>query len=147
MFRKGILFLLVTMLILCFPISSNAEGNTLLNDSIIKRDQMEILPLYDYTNNFGETLSISNGTATCKASLIGISGTTSKVVIKMTLQKKTLLWWSEVETWSATYDTYYGTLNKSVEVKSGTYRVKAVYTVYSGSANETITDYSSQKEC
>jgi len=108
-------------------------------------DGSAIQPRYNYTSKFSETLTISGGTATCKASLTGINGTTTKVVIKMTLQKKTLLWWSEVETWSATYNTYYGTLSKTASVKSGTYRVKAVYTVYSGSNSESITDYSSQK--
>lgn len=32
----------------------------------------------------------------------------------MTLQKKTLFWWSEVETWSATYNTYHGTLESAM---------------------------------
>ena len=93
-----------------------------------------------------ENLSITNGTASCSATLTGINGTTTKVVIKMTLQKKTLLWWSEAESWTATYNTYYGTLSKTATVKSGTYRVKAVYTVYSGSNSESITDYSDQKK-
>lgn len=145
--KKGISMLLVMALLFCFGFLSKAEEPSVPVNEIIDGNESEIQPLYDYTNRYSETLSISNGTASCNATLTGISGTATKVVIKMTLQKKTLLWWSEVETWSATYNTYYGSLSKSAAVKSGTYRIKAVYTVYSGSNSESITDYSSQKTC
>ena len=144
MFKKGLSLIMVIVLLFGLSTVSYADP-TVHTDKIIAENGSAIQPMYDYTNKFSETLSISGGTATCKASLTGINGTTTKIVIKMTLQKKTLLWWSEVETWSATYNTYYGTLSKTATVKSGTYRVKAVYTVYSGSNSESITDYSSQK--
>ena len=139
MFKK-VLSLVVAIAMLCsLPLVTHAEAKMITVDPPI------IQPLHNYTQDYDETISITNGIATCKATLTGISGTTTKVVIKMTLQKKTLLWWSEVETWSTTSNTYYGTLTKTAAVKSGTYRVKAVYTVYSGSNSESITDYSAQK--
>ena len=143
MFKRGISLLMVLVLLLGFSVSSYADP-VIPIDRIVTENDSAIQPLYAYTRTYDESLSISNGTAKCTSSLTGINGTTTKIVIKMTLQKKTLLWWSEVETWSATYNTYYGTMTKSTTVGSGTYRVKAVYTVYSGSNSESITDYSSQ---
>lgn len=143
MFKRGISLLMVLILLLGFSISSYADP-VIPTDKIVAEDNSVIQPLYDYITNYGTSLSISSGTAKCNASLSGKNGTTTKIVVKMTLQKKTLLWWSEVETWSATYNTYCGTLSKSTTVDSGTYRVKVVYTVYSGSNSESITDYSSQ---
>ncbi len=145
MFKRGISILLMLVLLLGIPVSSHALESNVPVERIIEEDS-SIQPLYDYTTNYGTSLSVSNGTANCNASLGGKNGTTTKIVIKMTLQKKTLLWWSEVETWSTTHNTYYGSLTKSASVKSGTYRVKAVYTVYSGSNSESITDYSEQKK-
>lgn len=145
MFKRGLSLIMVIVLLFGLSAVSYAEP-VVPADKIIAENEPSIQPMYDYTRNYVENLSISNGTASCSATLTGINGTTTKIVIKMTLQKKTLLWWSEVETWSATYNTYNGTLSKTASVKSGTYRVKAVYTVYSGSNSESITDYSSQKE-
>lgn len=136
MFKR--ILALVVAIVLLFTLSVVSFAEPISEGTAIQ-------PRYNYTDKFNETLTIASGTATCKATLAGISGTTTKVVIKMTLQKKTLLWWSEVETWSTTSNTYYGTLTKTAAVKSGTYRVKAVYTVYSGSNSESITDYSAQK--
>lgn len=144
MFKRGLSLIMVIVLLFGLSAVSYAEP-VVPADKIIAENEPSIQPMYDYTRNYVENLSISNGTASCSATLTGINGTTTKIVIKMTLQKKTLLWWSEVEAWSATYNTYYGTLSKTASVKSGTYRVKAVYTVYSGSNSESITDYSSQK--
>ena len=135
MFKKSLALVMALVMLLSFTAVSYAAN-----------DGTAIQPRYDYTKNHVENLSITNGTASCSATLTGINGTTTKVVIKMTLQKKTLLWWSEAESWTATYNTYYGTLSKTATVKSGTYRVKAVYTVYSGSNSESITDYSDQKK-
>ena len=135
MFKRSLALVMALVMLLFFSAVAYAAN-----------DGTAIQPRYDYTKNHVENLSITNGTASCSATLTGINGTTTKVVIKMTLQKKTLLWWSEAESWTATYNTYYGTLSKTATVKSGTYRVKAVYTVYSGSNSESITDYSDQKK-
>ena len=92
-------------------------------------------------------LSISSsGTATCSADAEGYYGTTTKVHIKMTLQKYTILWWSKVETWEGTFNQAYGALCETAQVGSGTYRVKAEFTVYSGSNSEEITSYSQENK-
>ncbi len=105
-----------------------------------------IQPLFEYTNITAVSLSISNGTATCSARLNGYSGITTKIEIKMTLQKKFLLWWNTEESWSTTINDFYGALTKTASVDSGTYRVKVDFTVYSGSKSEEITTYSQEKE-
>ena len=64
----------------------------------------------------------------------------------MTLQKHTFLWWSTVETWEGTFNDFFGTLSETIHVGSGTYRVKADFTVYSGSASEDITMYSQENK-
>jgi len=105
-----------------------------------------VQPMYNYTSTTTTNLNISSGVASCRSYIMGYNGTTTKIEITMTLQKKTLLWWSTVETWTTTVNSYYGSFNKSISVGGGTYRVKAVYKVYSGSNSETITDYSSESK-
>lgn len=48
----------------------------------------DISVCYLYTDKISGTLSISNKAATCKSTVRGISGTTTKIVITQTLQKK-----------------------------------------------------------
>jgi len=82
----------------------------------------------------------SNGTTGCVADFVGYSGITTKVDIEMKLQKRfLLLFWTDEYTWTQTFNSYTGTLTKTVTVSSGTYRVQATYTAYSGSKTETTT--------
>lgn len=103
------------------------------------------MPCFEYTSSTVTGLSFSNDVASCVTRVNGYSDVT-KIVIKMTLQKKTLLWWSKVESWSGTFNDCIGSLAKTASVGSGTYRVKAEITVYSGSDYEEITAYSQEKE-
>ena len=50
----------------------------------------DISVCYLYTDKISGTLSISNKAATCKSTVRGISGTTTKIVITQTLQKMLL---------------------------------------------------------
>ena len=85
-------------------------------------------------------IRIVSGTATCTASVEGYRDRVTSVKIEMTLQKRVLLlFWSDEVTWSQTYPTYHGEMQKTASVSSGTYRTKAVYTAYAGSASETVT--------
>lgn len=107
--------------------------------------ETDIQPYYTYTNLVSTTLSISNGTAICKAKLTGKTGTTTKVKITMTLEKKVLFWWSEKETWTQTFNNYNGTLSKTYSgADSGTYRITAEYIAYGSSGSETINDTSAE---
>lgn len=96
---------------------------------------------FSYINGTVTGLNISsNGTAGCLADFLGYPGTTTKVAIEMKLQKRVLLlFWSDEYTWSQTFNSYTGTLSKNVAVTSGTYRVQATYTAYSGTKTETTT--------
>lgn len=105
-----------------------------------------VQPRYSYTSSTVNALTISNGVATCSAQLTGYSNVT-KIRITMTLQKKGLLWWNEVDTWTATYYQTYAVMSKTADVNSGKYRVKVEFTVTAGSNSEDITTYSPEKEC
>lgn len=127
---------------------ANAESHTVLEDYIIDSsiNGNEIQPYYSYTSSIKATLSDLSGKAVCTGSVTGYNGTTTKIKITMTLQKKTLLWWSEVEEWTTTVSSYKTTLEKTATVDSGKHRVKVEAIVYSGSNSETITVYSSTVE-
>ena len=105
-----------------------------------------IQPLYNNIKTHNETLSISGGVATARTECLGESNVT-KIMISITFQKKTLLSWSDVETWTNGSSSSYKTYTKSINVQSGTYRIKVVYTVYCGSTYETMTAYSSKQSC
>lgn len=98
----------------------------------------QVQPRYSYTNIISATLANSGGKALCVGDVEGYSGTTTKIVLTMTLQKKGLLWWSKAQEWTTTANTYYATLSKTVAVESGKYRLKVEATVYSGSNSEEV---------
>lgn len=127
----------ITIALSCSTVSF-AQGN------ITGNINSEIQPRYEYTKSNNETLAISDDNALCGSTLTGYSGTTTKITIKMRLEKKVLWWWDEQTSWTATFNSYRGSLSKSYSVGGGTYRVKAVYTVYSGTQSETITSYSQE---
>ena len=130
--KKRIFSLVMAVLMLfTFNIAANA--------------QTTVQPRYNYTASVNAKLTISSQQANCTAGIVGFQGTTTRIKTKITLQKKGLLSWSNVTSWSndvynykASYAYHYGPLD------SGTYRVKVEATVYAGSASETITQYSSK---
>ena len=139
------MFSIVLCIVLCCGISfvteadCNTKGVTSVADSNIQ-------PCYDYTSTVSTKLNSPSGKAVCTANVNGYDGLTTKIKITMTLQKKALLWWSAVETWTTTVSDFYATLSKTATVESRKYRVKAEYVVYSGSNSESITQYSSELE-
>lgn len=98
----------------------------------------QVQPRYNYTNIISATLANSSGKALCIGNVNGYNGTTTKIVLTVTLQKKTLLWWSKVQEWTTTANTYYATISKTVAVDSGTHRVKVEAKVYAGSNYENV---------
>ena len=137
MFKKIISILLTVVLLFTCTLSSYAALPG--GDSIVQ-------PMYNYVDRVDTTLSITNGKALCKVDILGYS-TTTKIEIDLTLQKKTALWWSTVEAWEVNYLQYTAQHSRTFSVNSGTYRLKAVYKVYSGTNYETITEYSGTKSC
>ncbi len=100
-------------------------------------------PAYSYAYDCTSELSISGTTATCKSSVTGYSDKTTKIVINQTLQKKNSSGdWGYVYSWYETINDFKGSVtNTKSSLESGTYRLKTVFTVYAGTASETITKY------
>jgi len=131
--KKRILCVMLTVALLC-----SLTGHTYAAIA-----EPGIQPLYQYAADAYATLQINGTTATGTAVLDGFAGTTTKVNVVMTLQKKGL-WWSNASD-SFNYTTYGHDANLELNydsLSSGTYRIKDVFTVYSGTASETITAYS-----
>lgn len=142
---KKIVALTLCLILLCGTgLVANAES---VEDSTNSTSSIgAIQPMYDYANLVSSTLSKSSGKALCNGQVIGYSGLTTKIKITLTLQKKTLLWWSTEEEWTTTVSSYQASLTKTQAVGSGKYRVKLAAVVYSGSNSENITVYSSTVE-
>ena len=147
MLKKLVSVLLSVVLLFALSTTSYAQGFNVNMPDDFSQLGSDVMPCFEYTNTTYTSLSISNsGVATCSTSLNGYSGTTTKIVIKMTLQSDSWLWWSTEKEWTTTINNWYGSFVKSTNVDSGTYRVKVEYTVYSGSKSEEITTYSQEKE-
>lgn len=126
---KKVLALVMCLVLMCgMSIVASAESS-----------ESQIQPRYNYTNTIGATLTSSSGKALCVGDVNGYSGTTTKIVLTMTLQKKTLLlFWTTEKEWTTTVNTHYAVLSKTVSVDSGTYRVKVEAKVYAGSNYENV---------
>ena len=110
----------------CLPASANEEGLR-----------------YLYTCECSSKLTISSLFATCKSSLTGYVGTTTKIEVTQTLQVKNGAQWRKADAWETTYYSYTcDFVNHRTVYSSNQYRVKSVFKVYSGSSYETITVYS-----
>lgn len=107
-----------------------------------------IIEEYSYTNSASSSLYFSGNTANCSSSVYGYSGTTTKIFVNQYLQKKSGSSWSNVWTWQYTFTNWYCDYdNSKSSLASGTYRVKTVAKVYSGSNYETVTTYSNEVSC
>lgn len=134
---------LVALLSALVMIMSVTSANATSYAAVIPPDS----PAYSYTNDCNVALSISGRKATCKSTLNGYYNTTTSIEITHTLQKKNSdNEWDDVDTWSTTINNFSGSLTSTKSsLSNGTYRVKTVFTVYSGTAHETITKYSKNK--
>ena len=136
---KKVIAVLVSVTLLC-------TSFLCVSAQTVSSDNAEIAPLLQFTKNTTTILVISGGQASAAASFSGYKGTTTKVVITMTLQKKGFLglWWSDEASWTETFNSYNASMNRKHSVSDGTYKVKAEYVAYSGSKSETVTDYSNE---
>ena len=86
----------------------------------------------------------ANGTAYITCIVRGTDGLTTDITIEVQLQRKTLLWWSDVDGgyWSDSFSDTYGSISDSIQLtKTGKYR--AVFTVTvsgTGGADDVIED-------
>ncbi|HOB19355.1 MAG TPA: hypothetical protein PKO35_01460 [Candidatus Atribacteria bacterium] len=142
--RRIAIFLMIVCLITILPIGTVNAAE--MSAGTVTTFVPDITIQMAYTSFMRTDLSITaSGTAYCAAVFDGYPGITTKVTITMTLQKKGFLglWWTEVATWTDTfYKPYASVQHNYYGLSGGTYRVKGVYTAYSGSNSETHTAYS-----
>ena len=102
-----------------------------------------IAPCYLYTDKVTSSISISGTTAIINSEVYAYSSAT-KIYITQYLQKKSGSSWTQVG--SGHTGVYYSKsasmTNTVSSLSSGTYRVKTVAKVFSGTSYETITNYS-----
>ena len=108
----------------------------------------EIIEEYLYTDYISSDLSISNKTATCASVVRGSPPNATKIVITQTLQKKNGSSWTDVKSWTKTFNSWMAMYNTSKSsLSSGTYRLRTFVKVYSGNYYEMITVYSMTASC
>ncbi len=100
-----------------------------------------------YSKSSTTSLVIKEKSATIIGLVNGVSGTTTKIHAKLTLQKYSGGSWSAVKSYETTVTTTNCMLKKVKAVSAGKYRVKGVYTVYHGAKSEKITQYSNSVSC
>ncbi|RGG46017.1 hypothetical protein DWX72_11645 [Ruminococcus sp. AF21-11] len=139
--KKFICLVLTVILTCCITVSVSASfEDVAITDKVDAR--------YAYTNRIESTLSISSKNATCQSTVQGSSKTVTKIVIKQTLQYKSGTKWLDVASWVKTVNTFSLRFNNTkYNIGSGTYRVKTIADVYSGSKYETVTAYSKTASC
>lgn len=104
-------------------------------------------PCYLYTSSASSTLTISSKTANCESFLNGYRSTTTKIKATQYLEKKNGSNWNTVSggTWSDTQNgSSFSMCNSMSNLESGTYRLKTVFTVYSGTKSETVSKTSKE---
>lgn len=133
MFKKSVSLLCAAVLSASFAAGLNVSA------SVIE----SVSPAYVYAYDCVSELTISGSTATCTSSVVGISGTTTKIIIKQILQKKNSSGgWDDVCSWiDNSFSTNFTLTNYKYSLSSGTYRLKSEFTIYSGTSSETDTKY------
>lgn len=97
-----------------------------------------VSPYYLYTSSVKSTLIISGNTAYCESSIKGDS-TVTKIYATQYLEKKNGNRWDIIDYWSDSVNGNSLPMNNSKDnLGSGTYRVRTVATVYSGSKSEPV---------
>lgn len=141
---KRIVVLVLSALMLCSAMSAPVFAEEL---SPINED--EIISEYENASDVYSTLSISSAAARCRSYCVGYSNVT-QISLTQTLQKFWGLWiWNDVDNASWTDNSMTNGIDASHNkngLSSGTYRVKAVFTITTSSGQtETITIYSSER--
>lgn len=132
MFKKLIsTFIAVILTVMCF------------SNSVFGADISEY---YLYTSNASTALTVSGTTLNCRSAVTGYSGITTKITITQEIQKKSGSTWRSINGRGTTKFTFYAIFEQSYSnMSSGTYRVKTIAKVYSGTNYETIVHYSFEK--
>ena len=106
-----------------------------------------VSPAYSYTSSCSSDLYVSGTTLSCGSTLFGYSGTTTKIEVFQTLQMlNSYGTWNDMCHWRDTSYTFNASVtNNRYSSANGTYRLRTIFTVYSGTNYETITKYSNNK--
>ena len=135
----GLFALLLWFCSLCAPFAVAAE----VESPVDEKPPVD----FQYIVSSRCNLEITNGVANIVSSVRGTYGSTTECKIELKLQKKVLFWWSTVETWEKTAQSYQATLSATNPVTSGkTYRAVAEVTVWNGSSSESTTVTSASVE-
>lgn len=138
MIKKILCAILSIVLVLTLNVTASAETET----------DGQVQPRLSYLTKCQALLTINTTSdeAVYSCNIRGYSGTTTKIVAEMKLQKKTLLWWSTLETTTVTVSNYFLQHSSTYDLtSSGTYRHELTITAYSGSASEELTITSAEK--
>lgn len=128
--------LLAVLLISSIFATANAEEISTPIDEEIEEN-------YAYTIRQESSLKITSKTCTCLSKVFG-KPTVTKISITQKLQKKSNGSWTNVKTWSKSYNSTSALYtNSKTSLSKGTYRTRTVAKVYSGSNYETVTGNSS----
>lgn len=104
-----------------------------------------VAPMMTYIADYTIDFSIRNGVAGVIASVDGDVLTATKTKVIAELQVKNGSSWIPVKIWTESQNFYTTEVDETYTVTKGnTYRVKATFTVWEGSASETVTSYSDQ---
>lgn len=99
-------------------------------------------PYYLYTGTAKSNLAVLSSTAYCKSEIKG-DNTVTQIYATQYLEKKNGNKWDIVDYWSDSANGSSLTISNSKDnLDSGTYRVRTVATVYSGTKSEPIKDTS-----
>ncbi len=128
-------------LLMCCSIGSISMSAAVIPDGSIAA------PYYLYTNSITTTLSVSsNNEASCRTTISGNSDTATKIVVTQYLEKKNGNSWDEVTKWTDTFNSWWCNCTNSYTItESGTYRLRSVAKVYSGSKYENVDITSTEK--
>lgn len=136
---KRILSIFMACLVIC------SAGGITASAAVPPDNGSIVSPCYLYTDKAYSNLTISGGVASCKSTVYGISGTTTRIFVMQTLQKKNGNSWSDVISWGKTFYSWYCSYpNPYSLTEKGTYRVKTEARVYKDTAYETVTTYSTE---
>ena len=130
----------IVLFVMTLAIISTSFVNVYAND-----DEREPIAgvRYSYTNTISSRIGVSGKTATCKSIIVAVSSVT-KIVVTQKLQKKVSGEWTNVKTWSKTFNSFTATYtNSKSSLSSGTYRTRTVAKVYKNSNYETVSANSS----
>ena len=133
--KKIVSLILVLTVLSALYIPASANETDLLPPPELESQSAEIRPFWANIASVKPYISVSGGTASISAI---VSVYTNSFSVTATIQKKNLLSWSDVKSFSKTFYSKTGTLSDSYYVGSGTFRLKV--TVTAGS--ETTTVYS-----